>query len=275
MKPSHSSPPRTATNFRTQEDTQASTSITMPDADDNDDHSGFSWSFPSTPSAHGFGATAHASGEQEPPAGLQSFDEDDVGTVRNAHGFNQHRKDSSPVPFYTPNTGFAFPRSQTASPMARKLPLASPSGLEMPLMSSPSASPPRSARGTTSAHQFAVSSQERDSPSRPGMQRLASVAVMERGGSGDHPTSSHRSRLSSGSDSSKFRTGSFLSRPGSANRIDVDRGQASFFDATSFKMPDSGSTESLRVSVVMQSFWRYDTDMQSRSLASTSHHRHG
>ena len=248
MRPNQSSPPRTATNFKSYGNEPAATSIRMPDADDDDSNNGFSWSFPSTPSGHGFGIPA-----QDPHnygSSPQASEEDDIGTIRNAHNFNQHRKASSPVPFYTPNTAFAFPQSQTASPMSRTLALASPSGVEMPLMSSPSTSPPRSARRTASTQQLAIFSQpESDMPTRPGMSRLASVAVMERRGSEDHPAPSRLSRLSSGSDSSKIRTGSFLSKTGFANKIDVDRSQSLIFDGPSVRLPAASSGGSLRVSL--------------------------
>jgi hypothetical protein len=251
MRPGQSSPPRTATTFKANENRQPSMSIKIPDVNDDDDnHSGFSWSFPSTPSGHGFGTAAQGSSGYGSNNGQQSVDDDDdLGTVRHAHGFNQHRKESSPVPFYTSNTAFAFPKSQTSSPMGRTLPLASPSGADLPPMSSPSASPPRIADRTASALHLSASSQaERDPPSRPGMLRLASVAVMERRGTDDQSISSHRSRLSSGSDSTKFRLGSFLSRPGSTNRADADRTHPTVIDASPPRSPGMDHGEGLRVS---------------------------
>jgi len=190
MRPVHSSPPRTATNHFQGAIDKPSMSITIPDADGGDEPSGFSWSFPNTPSAHNFGKqrehtnyfdTDHnAESDNAPSHGFNSpsrkrFDfgrtADESGTVR--------RREPSPTPLYAPNTAFAFPQSQASSPLTRARDLSDPGSADLPPMSSPAISPPRVLQRATSAFHLPYVQEGHGVDLRPAMLRQASVAVME------------------------------------------------------------------------------------------------
>ena len=190
MRPVHSSPPRTATNHFQGATDKPSMSIIIPDADGGDESSGFSWSFPNTPSAHNFG-------KQREPANYFDTDHNAESYSAVPHGFNSPRKnrfdfgrtidesdtvrrrEPSPTPLYAPNTAFAFPQSQMSSPLVRARDLSDFGSADLPPMSSPSISPPRTLQRTTSALHLPHVQEEHGVGLRPAMLRQASVAVME------------------------------------------------------------------------------------------------
>jgi hypothetical protein len=190
MRPVHNSPPRMSANHFQGAIDKPSMSITIPDADGGDEPSGFSWSFPNTPSAHNFGKqreqpnyfdTDHnAESDSAPPHGFNS-------PRRNRFDFGRtieesdtvRRREPSPTPLYAPNTAFAFPQSQTSSPLVRARDLPDPGSADLPPMSSPSTSPPRILQRATSALHLPQVHAEHGVGLRPAMLRQASVAVME------------------------------------------------------------------------------------------------
>jgi hypothetical protein len=167
---------------------QSSMSISIPEPDDRDEPNGYTWSFPNTPSAHSFGkpqaerdyfgdtpiaqSGAKSHGFNSPNRGTFDFGQSEEETV------TLHRKESSPVPLYTPNTAFAFPQSHTSSPMTRTRSANDFASVDLPPMSSPSISSRDAMQRTSSAIQLPFAHD--NASARPMMLRQASVAVMER-----------------------------------------------------------------------------------------------
>jgi hypothetical protein len=257
MRPVASSPPRTAT-FRGGGESRGLTSISIPDDDDEDDNIVAPWSFPGTPK-HGFGKRSlPADIDGLPSASFAdhnySDSEEFAPPARDRFGsFGNHqttsepssRQGSSPVPFYTPNTAFAFPQSRSASPMLRSTSYDEVSSdADLPPMPFAAPSPPQAIQRTSSAIQLPTSNSMMGLNARPGMPRLASVAVME--GHNHVSKSRHRSKLSSGSESGKLQISSPVQRHGS--RPSVDRGPVAISDLAPLYSPSVDLREALRVS---------------------------